>query len=93
MSKCNDPQYSKYFEHLSDEGMRFQTGTVADVLYYYIADNIGLSAEVTAGLVQQISRTGLLEITGMDANSNFQEYHFTALYETIRERLVLEMES
>jgi hypothetical protein len=93
VSKRSDPEYSKYFEHLSEEGMRMSSGTVADVIYYYIANNIGISAEVTAGLVQRISRTGLLEVTGMDSNSHFQEYRFTALYNTIRTRLVLEMES
>ncbi|RKF18840.1 hypothetical protein DBZ36_10650 [Alginatibacterium sediminis] len=91
-SKHNDPLYSKYFEHLSTDGLRMPDGTVSDVFYYYASDQLGITAEVLAGLVQRISRTGLLEVTGMDANSSFQEYRFSALYETIRSRLVLEME-
>lgn len=92
-SKRNDERYSKYFEHLSSEGLRMPEGAPADAFYYFVADKVGLTAEVVAGLVQRISRTGLLETDGIDANSNFQKYRFSALYNTIRERLVLDIES
>lgn len=92
-SKRNDERYSKYFYHLSSEGFEMPKGTDCDAFYYFVADKVGLTAEVVVGLVQRISRTGLLETDGIDSKSCFQKYRFSALYNTIRERLVLDIES
>lgn len=90
-NKKSVPEFSEYFKDIEEAG--YSGGASSDSFYYFVSSRLNINPDIISGLMKRLERSGLIQISGLDASARYQEYIHTALYNQIKYRIILALES
>lgn len=83
--------YKKYFSLVKENSS--WGGSPFDTFYFIASEKLGVSPDIISGMMSRLTRSGLLKSSGMDGNALYQRYILSALYDEIRTRIIMSMET